>query len=180
MLRALDIILAFVGLILLAPVFGCLLIIGFFVSGSPIFSQVRLGLNKEPFVIYKFRTMKRSTASLPTHLIKNQTTTTFGKILRTTKLDEIPQLWNVLKGEMSLVGPRPGLANQHELTILREKLGVFSAKPGITGLSQISGIDMSRPKELAECDADMIRSMSLKNYFRYIFGTFKPTKRWHK
>ena len=161
MLRVFDIILAFFGLLLLAPVFACLLIVGFFVSGSPIFRQVRLGLNKEPFVIYKFRTMKLSTASLPTHLIKTQATTKFGMMLRTTKLDEIPQLWNVLKGEMSFVGPRPGLANQYELTIIREKLGVFSVKPGITGLSQISGIDMSRPKELAECDSDMIRSMSL-------------------
>ena len=179
MLRFFDIILAFVGLLLLTPIFALLLIVGFFLSGSPIFSQLRLGVNKEPFVIYKFRTMKRGTESLPTHLIESTATTKFGAILRKSKLDELPQLWNVLKGDMSFVGPRPGLDSQNELTRIREKMGIFDVRPGITGLSQISGIDMSRPKELARRDADMIKTMSLKNYFRYIFATIKLTKHRH-
>jgi lipopolysaccharide/colanic/teichoic acid biosynthesis glycosyltransferase len=91
--------------------------------------------------------------------------------LRKTKLDELPQLWNVLKGEMSLVGPRPGLFNQQELTAVREQQGVFKVRPGITGLAQVSEIDMSTPELLAETDAKMIASLSLKNYFKYILQT---------
>ena len=97
--------------------------------------------------------------------------TQFGAFLRRTKLDELPQLWNVLKGEMSLVGPRPGLFNQEELTAERDALGVFQVRPGITGLAQVNDIDMSTPKLLAETDAKMIASLTVKGYFKYIFKT---------
>lgn len=140
-------------------------------TGSPIFFQERLGRNKKPFRIFKFRTMSLNTISVATHHLDKTAVTTVGGWLRRTKLDELPQLWNVLKGEMSLVGPRPGLPNQGSLTKARNLKGVYSVKPGITGLAQIRGIDMSVPELLALTDANMIAEMSLKNYFRFIFLT---------
>ncbi|MBW2186306.1 MAG: NAD-dependent epimerase/dehydratase family protein [Deltaproteobacteria bacterium] len=97
--------------------------------------------------------------------------TPFGQLLRRTKLDELPQLWNVIKGEMSLVGPRPCLFNQDDLIQERETRGVFNARPGITGLAQVSAIDMSTPQLLAETDQKMLENLSVKDYFRYIFMT---------
>ncbi|MDA0293383.1 MAG: sugar transferase, partial [Verrucomicrobia bacterium] len=91
--------------------------------------------------------------------------------LRRTKLEELPQLWNVLKGEMSLVGPRPCLFNQQELIEARERLGVFRARPGITGLAQVNDIDMSTPELLAQTDVRMLSSLGVKDYFRYILMT---------
>jgi len=115
--------------------------------------------------------MRPETGSVGTHEVNPGQVTAWGKILRRTKLDELPQLWNVLKGEMSLVGPRPCLPNQTELIQERQRLRVFCVLPGITGLAQIQGIDMSTPDLLAKTDAEMIRTMSLFNYFRYIFKT---------
>ncbi len=91
--------------------------------------------------------------------------------MRRTKLDELPQLWNVLKGEMSLVGPRPGLFNQHELTQERSQRGIYAVRPGITGLAQVRKIDMSTPALLAQTDHQMIETLNLANYFKYIFLT---------
>jgi lipopolysaccharide/colanic/teichoic acid biosynthesis glycosyltransferase len=115
--------------------------------------------------------MKKDTASVASHLASAAAVTRLGGFLRRTKLDELPQLWNVLKGEMSLVGPRPNLYNQHELIAEREALGVYAVRPGITGLAQVSGIDMSTPHLLAETDARMIQGMSVRSYFRYIVQT---------
>jgi len=115
--------------------------------------------------------MRKDTASVASHLASSSSITKFGHFLRRTKLDELPQLWNVLKGEMSLVGPRPGLFNQEQLTLEREKKGVYDARPGITGLAQLNDIDMSTPEKLAQVDAEMMKTMSLVNYFRYIFKT---------
>ena len=171
MIRFLDVVFSLVGLVFGAPVLLVLMLIGLFDTGSPIFRQVRVGRNKKPFTLVKFRTMKLDTASVATHLARTSSITPFGYFLRRTKLDELPQLWNVLKGEMSLVGPRPGLFNQEELTEAREKLGVFSVRPGITGLSQVSKTDMSTPELLAETDAKMIAEISVSNYFKYIFQT---------
>jgi len=115
--------------------------------------------------------MRPDTASVATHLADASAITPLGHFLRRTKLDELPQLWNVLKGEMSLVGPRPCLYNQTELIAERAVRGVFEVRPGITGLAQIQGIDMSIPKRLAETDAEMLREMNLSAYFKYIFLT---------
>lgn len=171
MIRTFDIIFSFFGLLLGFPVLVLLTLIGLFDTGSPIFTQVRIGKHKQPFTLVKFRTMKRDTASVASHLASASSITPFGSFLRKTKLDELPQLWNVLKGDMSLVGPRPGLFNQEELTAARDAKGVFQVRPGITGLSQVNEIDMSTPKRLAESDAKMIASMSVGNYFKYIFMT---------
>ena len=171
MIRLFDLVFSLIGLVVGAPILLVLALIGLFDTGSPVFRQVRVGRNKKPFTLIKFRTMKIDTASVATHLASSSSITPFGHFLRRTKLDELPQLWNVLKGEMSLVGPRPGLFNQQELMTARDKYGVFEVRPGITGLSQINKIDMSTPELLAESDAKMISEMSLGNHFKYIFQT---------
>ncbi len=171
MIRLFDLVFAFFGLLVGFPVLLLLVIIGFFDTGSPLFFQERVGRNKKAFTLVKFRTMRKDTASVASHLASASSITKFGHFLRRTKLDELPQLWNVLKGEMSLVGPRPGLFNQEELTEAREKYNVFDVRPGITGLAQVNEIDMSTPELLAQTDAKMINSLSLKAYFRYIFLT---------
>lgn len=171
MTRLLDIIFSLLGLIAGLPVFVVLYLIGLFDTGSPLFFQQRVGRNQKPFTLVKFRTMKKTTASVASHLASQTDITAFGRFLRKTKLDELPQLWNVLTGDMSLVGPRPGLFNQQELTLARDKLNVFAVRPGITGLAQVSDIDMSTPVLLAQTDAKMIASLTVANYFRYIFMT---------
>lgn len=171
LIRLLDFIFAFCGLVFGFPVLLILTIIGLFDTGSPIFRQVRVGRYKKPFTLVKFRTMKKDTASVASHLASASAITPFGSFLRKTKLDELPQLWNVLWGDMSLVGPRPGLFNQEELTAARDKLGIYNARPGITGLAQVNEIDMSTPELLAETDAKMLENLTLANYFKYIFMT---------
>ena len=148
------------------------LMICFLESRNPIFVQVRVGKNKKAFKLIKFRTMKSDTPSLASHLVNKRSLTKFGGILRSLKIDELPQLINVLNGEMSLVGPRPCLFNQFELIKLRENYNVFSVKPGITGLSQIKGIDMSNPLKLAKTDFKMISTIKQIHYFKYLFLTF--------
>lgn len=171
MIRFFDFVFSLVGLVFCAPVLLLLVLIGLFDTGSPVFRQVRVGLNKKPFTLVKFRTMKVDTASVASHLASSSSITKFGHFLRRTKLDELPQLWNALKDDMSLVGPRPGLFNQEELVEARQRHGVFAARPFITGLSQVNDIDMSTPESLAESDAKMIAEMSLSKYFKYIFQT---------
>lgn len=170
-LRLIDIFLSLFGLVCAFPMLLILLVFGFFDSGAPIFRQKRLGQNQRPFMLIKFRTMHRNTASVPTHLVNPNSTSGFGRFLRRTKLDELPQLWNVLKGEMSLVGPRPGLPNQEALTEARSRLNVYSVRPGITGLAQVNGIEMSKPELLAATDAKMIAEMSVSHYFKYVLLT---------
>lgn len=171
LLRAFDFLFSVLGLVIGFPILVLLTLIGLFDTGSPIFTQERVGRNKKPFTLIKFRTMKKDTASVASHLANSASITKFGHFLRRTKLDELPQLWNVLKGEMSLVGPRPGLFNQEELTQAREVKGVFNVRPGITGLAQVNEIDMSRPELLAETDAKMISTLNIKSYFQYILMT---------
>jgi lipopolysaccharide/colanic/teichoic acid biosynthesis glycosyltransferase len=169
--RFFDIIFSFIGLVVFLPFYLIILLIGLLDTGSPIFCQVRVGKNKKPFNLYKFRSMHINTKSVSTHLVNYASITKFGRILRKTKLDELPQLFNVLIGDMSFVGPRPNLFNQEDLIFEREKLGVYNVVPGITGLSQINKIDMSTPKLLAESDAKMIKELNTINYFKYIFST---------
>jgi len=171
LIRLFDFLFSLLGLLFGLPVLLLLIIIGLFDTGSPVFRQERVGRNKKAFTLVKFRTMKKDTASVASHLANASSITTFGHFLRRTKLDELPQLWNVLKGEMSLVGPRPCLFNQEELIAEREQRGVLGARPGITGLAQVNDIDMSTPKLLAETDQKMLQNLTVGAYFKYIFMT---------
>lgn len=171
LIRLLDIIFALCGLMLCSPVLAVLVVIGMFDTGSPIFRQLRVGRDKKPFTLIKFRTMKPDTAHVASHLASVNAITGLGGFLRKTKLDELPQLWNVLLGHMSLVGPRPCLFNQQELIGEREKLGVFNSRPGITGLAQVNEIDMSTPELLARTDKEMLDTLTVASYFKYILMT---------
>jgi O-antigen biosynthesis protein WbqP len=169
MLRLFDFLFSLLGLILGCPVLLAIYVIGIFDTGSPIFRQERVGRNQKPFKLVKFRTMRPDTASVASHLADSSAITSVGAFLRRTKLDELAQLWNVLKGEMSLVGPRPCLFNQTELINERASRGVFASRPGITGLAQVNSIDMSTPKMLAQTDARMLKDLTVSTYFKYIF-----------
>ncbi|KRB14942.1 lipid carrier--UDP-N-acetylgalactosaminyltransferase [Mesorhizobium sp. Root695] len=139
--------------------------------GPAIFSQTRVGRDGLLFRCHKLRTMYVGTPSLPSHEAPENSVTSVGKVLRKFKLDELPQFWNVLKGEMSLVGPRPCLPTQTELIEYRRRLGVLAALPGITGLAQIKGIDMSNPELLAQTDAAYLRTASFRLDLRILLGT---------
>ena len=171
MIRLIDFLAALFGLLFLWPVLLIVTIIGLFDTGSPIFIQERVGRNKRPFKLIKFRTMSVETKSVASHLASNASITKLGTFLRKTKIDELPQLINVVKGEMSLVGPRPNLFNQEELITERDALGVYDVLPGITGLAQVQNIDMSTPELLAKTDKQMIDTLTLKDYFKYILMT---------
>ena len=171
-MQVLDVFLSLIGLVFLSPlIIAVFLLSNIFQAGSPLFTQRRVGRDEKLFTLIKFRTMRPESASLGTHEMDPNQVTVWGKILRKSKFDELPQLWNVLRGEMSLVGPRPCLPNQTALIAARKNLGVFTVRPGITGLAQIQGIDMSTPELLAITDAKMIRTMSLGSYFKYIVLT---------
>lgn len=170
-LRVLDVVFSLLGLLVGLPVLLLIYVVGMVDTGSPLFKQERVGRNQKPFTLVKFRTMRVGTASVASHLADTNAITPMGQFLRRTKLDELPQLWNVLLGDMSLVGPRPGLFNQQELLQARQQHGVFAARPGITGLAQVSGIDMSTPELLAQTDAKMLANLTLRAYFRFIFQT---------
>ncbi|OEA22306.1 lipid carrier--UDP-N-acetylgalactosaminyltransferase [Vibrio parahaemolyticus] len=171
MIRLIDFLAAFFGLLFLWPVLLIVTVIGLFDTGSPIFVQERVGRNKKPFKLIKFRTMSVETKSVASHLASNASITKLGAFLRKTKIDELPQLINVVKGEMSLVGPRPNLFNQEKLIAERDAMGVYNVLPGITGLAQVQNIDMSTPALLAKTDREMIDSLTLKSYFKYIMMT---------
>ncbi|HAS6050510.1 TPA: sugar transferase [Vibrio vulnificus] len=171
MIRLLDFLTAFFGLLFLWPILVVVTVIGLFDTGSPIFVQERVGRNRKPFKLVKFRTMSVDTQSVASHLASTSSITKLGAFLRKTKIDELPQLINVLKGEMSLVGPRPNLFNQEELIKERDALGVYNVLPGITGLAQVQNIDMSTPQLLAKTDREMIDTLTIKNYFKYIIMT---------
>lgn len=171
MLRLFDVVFSLLGLALCMPLLAVLWVVGFLDTGLPFFRQVRVGRYQRPFTLVKFRTMRPGTVSVATHLADPLTITVWGGFLRRTKLDELPQLWNVLKGEMSLVGPRPCLPNQSELIAARERRGVFAARPGITGLAQVNGVDMSDPERLADLDAVMVKTLTAPSYLRYLVLT---------
>jgi O-antigen biosynthesis protein WbqP len=168
MIRFLDVFIAGIGLLTLCPFMAIVYAICLLDTGAPLFKQRRIGQGKKLFTLVKFRTMHCDTPSVGSHLVNPSAVTYFGSFLRRTKIDELPQLWNVLSGEMSLVGPRPGLPNQVELTAARTALGVYSMRPGITGLAQVNRIDMSKPLELARMDALMAQNLNVKNYFAMI------------
>lgn len=171
MIRLFDCMFSLMGLLLLLPILLLLLLLGYLDTQSPIFIQERMGRYQKPFKLIKFRTMLPSTAQLATHLVKPSNITRYGSFLRKSKLDELPQLMNVLIGDMSLVGPRPNLPSQTELIQERNTRGVYDQRPGITGLAQIKEIDMSTPRLLAETDQAMIENFNTLSYFKYIFLT---------
>lgn len=171
MVRFFDIFFSAIGLLLLSPIFILLLIIGLIDTGSPLFLQERVGRRKRPFRLVKFRSMHVNTQSVATHLVQTSAITKWGHFLRRSKLDELPQLLNVFIGDMSFVGPRPNLFNQTELIDERDRRGVYSVRPGITGLAQVKKIDMSTPQLLSETDSEMLRNYGIDNYFKYIFLT---------
>jgi O-antigen biosynthesis protein WbqP len=171
MIRFFDLFFSSLGLLILSPIILILLIIGLFDTGSPLFRQERVGLQKKPFFLFKYRSMHVNTQAVATHLVQASAITKWGTFLRKSKLDELPQLFNVLLGDMSFVGPRPNLFNQTELINERSSRGVYDIRPGITGLAQIQKIDMSTPQLIAETDAQMILKLNVFQYFKYIFST---------
>lgn len=173
MKRAVDLVASAFGLLLASPVLLVLaLAIRSTSEGPALFRQVRVGRDEKPFVCLKLRTMYAGTPSVPTHDAPAAAATRLGLILRRWKLDELPQLWNVLVGEMSLVGPRPCLPGQHELIAERRRRGVFSIRPGVTGLAQVSGVDMSDPAGCAALDARYMAGMGLLPDMAILFRTF--------
>jgi O-antigen biosynthesis protein WbqP len=162
-----------IGLILIMPfliICCCLILIE---DGSPFFfKQERIGLNQKIFTILKLRTLKNRTPQVGTHELDESHKLKVGKLIRMAKLDEFPQLFNVLKGDLNLVGPRPGLALQLELQQNRVIQGIFDIKPGITGLSQILGYDMSAPNRLAKVDKLYMQNKSLSLDLAILAGTF--------
>ena len=171
MIRFFDILFSLIGLLLCSPIMVCLFVICYVETRSPIFKQERIGRHKRLFYLYKFRTMRLSAKTVPTHLIPEGDITRMGWFLRQSKLDELPQLWNVLRGDMSFVGPRPNLVMQRYLTDQREKYNVYDIRPGITGLAQLKKIDMSQPDLLVETDVEMMSDFNLNTYFLLIIKT---------
>jgi len=170
-IRFIDLLIAFFGIIFIFPILLLVTFIGYFDTGSPILIQQRMGKNKKPFNLIKFRTMSIDTQPVASHLASTASITKLGAFLRKFKIDELPQLINVLKGEMSFVGPRPNLFNQYELIVERDNCGVYNVLPGITGLAQVNNIDMSTPELLAKTDQRMIHSLNVSLYFKYIWLT---------
>jgi lipopolysaccharide/colanic/teichoic acid biosynthesis glycosyltransferase len=138
---------------------------------NPIFSQQRVGLRQRPFTIFKMRTMPPATPDRPSHEVGAVTVTPAGRVLRRLKIDELPQLWCVLAGDMSLVGPRPCLPSQTELIAERAKRGVFDVRPGITGPAQVRGVDMAQPLALAEIDAQYAAAHTIAGDLRLLLQT---------
>ena len=171
MTRFFDILLSLIGLVVTLPILLIVTVLGYFETGSPIFIQERMGKNKRYFKLIKFRTMSIDTKSVASHLVGTASITKSGAFLRKTKIDELPQLINVLKGDMSLVGPRPNLPNQEDVIAARDKYNVYRALPGITGLAQVKEIDMSMPELLGRTDNEMLEKLNLRSYFNYIIMT---------
>lgn len=174
--RLIDLVLSVVGIILLIIPMGIIaLIIKITDPGPVLFSQKRVGVNKTHFNLYKFRSMKMSTPKdCPTHLLENpeQYITSIGKILRKSSLDELPQLFNIFKGEMSVIGPRPALWNQYDLIEERDKYGANDVRPGLTGWAQINGRDELEIDVKAKLDGEYVEKMSFAFDCKCFFGTF--------
>ncbi len=172
MKRAFDLFTAGLGLLLLWPVILVAVIaIRLNSPGPGILAQPRVGRDGREFICYKLRTMHQNTAQLPTHEVGTSALTSIGGFLRRSKLDELPQLYNVVRGDMSLVGPRPCLPSQTELIEARSRRGALRVLPGITGLAQVHGIDMSNPVRLACTDAVYARTRTFGGDLRLILRT---------
>ncbi len=173
--RLLDTILSLLGIIVLLPLLLTLAIVIKTTSPGPIlFKQKRIGKDNKHFYIYKFRSMRNDTPKdMPTHLLENpdQYITKVGKFMRKTSLDELPQLFNILKGEMAVIGPRPSLPNQYDLNKLRDENGASTVKPGLTGLAQISGRDELEIDVKASLDGEYVKNMSFLLDCKCFVGT---------
>jgi O-antigen biosynthesis protein WbqP len=170
--RAFDFLAAAAGLAVLWPIALCaMLAVRLNSPGPAIFAQTRVGRFGQSFVCYKLRTMWSDTANLPSHEVGKASLTSIGGFLRRSKLDELPQLYNVLCGDMSLVGPRPCLPTQTELIAARQRQGAFDLRPGITGLAQVQGVDMSDPQRLARIDGDYARTRTFYGDLMLILST---------
>ena len=173
--RAIDVILSFIGLVVLSPIYaGIVLAIKIDDPGPALFTQKRIGQNKQYFKLHKFRSMKMNTPhDVPTHMLDNpeQYITRVGKFLRAHSLDELPQIWDIFIGNMSVVGPRPGLWNQDILTAERDKYHANDVKPGLTGWAQINGRDELEIQDKAKLDGDYVKNQSFTFDMRCFFGT---------
>ena len=171
-MRIIDYITAFLGLIFFSPL---MIIIALLIragsKGPAVFRQIRVGKGQKPFICLKFRTMKQDTPHLPSHEVGASSITPLGAILRRTKLDELPQLINVLAGNMALVGPRPCLPTQEELIKARAREGAFAVLPGITGAAQVQGVGMQETERLAIIDGTYAKTRTLAGDLRIILQT---------
>jgi O-antigen biosynthesis protein WbqP len=173
--RFLDVVISGSGLLLLWPiVLAAALAVRATSPGPAIFAQTRVGRDEAPFACLKLRTMWKDTRAVPTHQAPAAAITPVGGFLRKTKIDELPQLWNVLVGEMSLVGPRPCLPTQGELIEARRRRGYFALRPGITGIAQVRGIDMSVPELCAANDAEYLEAADRMLDVRILAATLIP------
>jgi lipopolysaccharide/colanic/teichoic acid biosynthesis glycosyltransferase len=172
MIRGLDLFISIVVLILALPILLVSYLVSWLETGSPLFVQDRVGQNLRIFKMFKIRTMYSETAEQATHLIDFEAAVPrLGKLMRQWKIDELPQLLNVIRGDMSLVGPRPNLPNQRELINLRKKSGIYLHKPGVTGIAQVCNVDMSSPERLVQLDSIMIQRWSTHMYFKLLVLT---------
>lgn len=174
MKRGFDILSSLIAIILFSPILLILAIIVKCTSPGPIlFKQRRIGKDNQEFMIYKFRTMRIDTPNVATHLLKNpeQYITPIGKFMRKTSLDELPQLFNILKGEMSVVGPRPALYNQYDLIEMRTNANVHTVRPGLTGLAQVSGRDELENEQKVHFDQQYVQKQSFFFDLKLIFLT---------
>ena len=172
--RLFDIILSFLGIILLAiPMLIIAIAIKIDDPGPVIFKQQRVGKGKKLFWLYKFRSMKVNTPDIPTHLLENpdQYISRIGRILRKTSLDELPQIYNIFVGKMSIIGPRPALWNQDDLIAERDRYGANDVKPGLTGWAQINGRDELEIPVKAKLDGEYVEKMSFLFDCKCFFGT---------
>ncbi|MCD7791362.1 MAG: sugar transferase [Bacteroides thetaiotaomicron] len=172
--RFIDVVLSGLGLIILAIPMGMVAIaIKIEDPGPAIFKQKRVGIHKSYFSLYKFRSMKVATPDIPTHLMENpeQYITKVGKFIRKTSIDELPQMWNIFKGDMTIIGPRPALWNQDDLIAERDKYGANDVKPGLTGWAQINGRDELEIPVKAKLDGDYVKRMGFGMDLRCFFGS---------
>ncbi len=178
--RAIDLFLSFLGILVLAvPMLIVVIVIKIDDPGPALFKQTRVGKNKKHFRLLKFRSMKMNTPDIPTHLLENpdQYITRIGHILRKTSLDELPQLFNIFCGHMSIIGPRPALWNQDDLIAERDKYGANDVKPGLTGWAQINGRDELEIPVKAKLDGEYVEKMSFLFDCKCFFGTITAVLR---
>lgn len=171
--RAADLIVSMLAIIMLSPIMLITaVLIRLFDSGSVIFRQVRVGRNGQLFTLFKFRSLPIGTQSLPSDQVGKIKVSWLGRIIRRTNIDELPQLFNILRGDMSVVGPRPAIVQQEKLTSLRRQSGALSCRPGLTGLAQIRSFDGMTIEQKADFDAEYARHVTLLRDFSIILKTF--------